>query len=181
MGDYILTIEPGIINYDAALDDFIKPEVLATIKNDIFLISNYSANPDVETLASERILNNIKNAFSDAEEQLSSAIIECLTNLDIRNCYINKTLNDKDKLVVYKIEMDDADLDEDRLISELNDILNDNLGELDYKIMNVLNDELENIIYSLYENLGHTTDDIDFEFGDFNVFCYINEINIEEA
>lgn len=181
MGDYILTVEPGIINYGATMDDFIKPEVLAAIDNDTFLLSNYSAHPDIETLVSERILNNIKNAFDNAEEQLSNTILEYITNLDIRNCYINKTLNDKDKLVVYKIEMDDADLDEDELISELNDILNDNLGELDYKIMNVLNDELENIIYSLYENLGHTTDDIDFEFGDFNVFCYINEINIEEA
>lgn len=181
MGDYILTVEPGIINYGAAMDDFIKPEVLAAIDNDTFLLSNYSAHPDVETLASERILNNIKNVFSDAEEQLSSAIIECLTNLDIENCHINKTLGSGDKLVVYKIEMNNADLNEDWLISKLNDILNDNLGELDNKIMNVLVDELENIIYSMYETFGHTTDNIDFEFGDFNVFCYINEINIEEV
>lgn len=181
MGDYILTIEPGIINYGVAMDDFIKPEVLTAIDNDIFLLSNYSAHPDIETLASERILNNIKNTFSDAEEQLSNSIIEYISNLDIGNCHINKTLGSGDKLVVYKIEMNDTDLDEDRLISELNDMLNDNLGKLNCKIMNVLTDELENIIYSMYETFGHTTDNIDFEFGDFNVFCYINEINIEEV
>lgn len=181
MGDYILTVEPGIINYGATMDDFIKPEILTMIDNDIFLLSNYSAHPDIETLASEKILNNIKGVFSNAEGQLSSAIIECLTNLDIENCHINKMLNDGDKLVVYKIEMNNADLDEDWLISKLNDILNDNLKELNYKIMNVLIDELENIIYSMYETFGHTTDNIDFEFGDFNVVCYFNKINIEEA
>lgn len=181
MGDYILTVEPGIINYDIAMDDFVKPEVLAAINNDTFLLSNYFAHPDVETLVSERILNNIKNAFDNAEGQLSNTIIEYISNLDIGNCHINKTLNDGDKLVAYKIEMNDIDLDEDGLIVELNNILNDNLKELNYKIMNVLIDELENIIYSMYETFGHTTDNIDFEFGDFNVVCYINEINIEEA
>ncbi len=181
MGDYILTVEPGIINYGTTMDDFIKPEVLAAIDNDTFLLSNYSAHPDIETLASERSINNIKNAFSNAEGQLSNAILEYITNLDIKNCYINKTLNDKDNLVVYKIEMDDADLDADGLISELNDILNDTLTILNYRIMNVLIEELENIIYSLYENLGHTIDDIEFEFGDFNVVQYYNNIEIEEA
>lgn len=181
MGDYILTIEPGIINYDAALDDFIKPEVLATIKNDIFLISNYSANPDIETLASERILNNMKSAFDNAEGQLSNIIFEHITNLDIENCHINKTLNAGDKLVLYKIEINNIDLDEDGLITELDNILNDNLKALNYRVMSVLIDELENIIYGLYEDLGHTVDNVDFEFGDFNVTCYFNEINIEEV
>lgn len=36
MRDYILTVEPGLINYGAAMDDFIKPEVLAAIDNDTF-------------------------------------------------------------------------------------------------------------------------------------------------
>lgn len=180
MGDYILTVEPGIINYGATMDDFIKPEVLAAIDNDTFLLSNYSAHPDIETLAGERILNNIKNTFINAEGQLSNAILEYISNLDIGNCHINKTLDDEDKLASYKIEINNIDLDEDSLIAALNDILNDNLKELNYKIMNILIDELENIIYSMYKTLGHTTNDIDFEFGDFNVFCYFNEIGIEE-